>query len=91
VIFPASGTVMAPRPMMILKSTQHADDAKAFVDYVLSPEGQAMVADAWLMPARGDVQAKRPLLNDLKILPTNSDGTSERSNILKRFNTLFTL
>jgi iron(III) transport system substrate-binding protein len=88
---PASGTVMAPRPMMILKSTQHADDAKAFVDYVLSPEGQAMVADAWLMPARGDVQAKRPLLNDLKILPTNSDGTSERSDILKRFNTLFTL
>ncbi len=91
VIFPASGTVMAPRPMMILKSTQHADDAKAFVDYVLSPEGQAMVADAWLMPARGDVQAKRPLLNDLKILPTNSDGTSERSDILKRFNKLFTL
>ena len=91
VIFPASGTVIAPRPMMILKSTQHAEDAKAFVDYVLSPEGQAMVADAWLMPARGDVQAKRPLLNDLKILPTKSDGTSERSDILKRFNTLFTL
>ena len=91
VIFPASGTVIAPRPMMILKSSQHADDAKAFVDYVLSPEGQAMVADAWLMPARGDVQAKRPLLNDLKILPTKSDGSSERSDILKRFNTLFTL
>ncbi|MNB81878.1 putative 2-aminoethylphosphonate-binding periplasmic protein precursor [compost metagenome] len=91
VIFPASGTVIAPRPMMILKSTQHADDAKAFVDYVLSAEGQAMVADAWLMPAREDVQAKRPLLNDLKILPTKSDGTSERSDILKRFNALFTL
>jgi hypothetical protein len=31
VIFPASGTVIAPRPMMILKTSQHADDAKAFV------------------------------------------------------------
>lgn len=91
VIFPASGTVMAPRPMMILKSTQQADEAKAFVDYVLSPEGQAMVADAWLMPARDDVKAKRPLLNELKILPTKSDGNSERSDILKRFNTLFSL
>jgi iron(III) transport system substrate-binding protein len=70
VIFPASGTVIAPRPMMILKTSQHADDAKAFVDYVLSPEGQALVADAWLMPARSDVPAKRPLLNELKILPT---------------------
>ncbi|MFU0888622.1 ABC transporter substrate-binding protein [Kluyvera sichuanensis] len=89
VIFPASGTVIAPRPMMILKTTQHADEAKAFVDYVLSPEGQAMVADAWLMPARSDVSAKRPLLNDLKVLPTTSDGSSERSAVLARFNTLF--
>lgn len=89
VIFPASGTVIAPRPMMILKTTQHAGDAKAFVDYVLSPEGQALVADAWLMPARTDVAAKRPLLNELKILPTTNDGNSERSDVLKRFNTLF--
>ena len=90
VIFPASGTVIAPRPMMIMKTTQHADDAKAFVDYVLSTEGQALVADAWLMPARTDVEAKRPLLNDLRILPTTNDGTSERSEVLQRFNTLFT-
>jgi iron(III) transport system substrate-binding protein len=89
VIFPASGTVIAPRPMMILKTTQHADDAKAFVDYVLSPEGQAMVADAWLMPARSDVPAKRPLLNELKVLPTSGDGSSERRAVLTRFNTLF--
>ncbi|MBC1184470.1 ABC transporter substrate-binding protein [Kluyvera sichuanensis] len=89
VIFPASGTVIAPRPMMILKTTQHADEAKAFIDYVLSPEGQAMVADAWLMPARSDMSAKRPLLNDLKVLPTTSDGSSERSAVLARFNTLF--
>lgn len=89
VIFPASGTVIAPRPMMILKTSQHAEDAKAFVDYVLSPEGQALVADAWLMPARSDVPAKRPLLNELKILPTAGEGTSERSAVLSRFNTLF--
>lgn len=91
VIFPASGTVIAPRPMMILKSTQHSDDAKAFVDYVLSPEGQTMVADAWLMPARSDVPAKRPLFNELNVLPTKSDGTSERGDVLKRFSALFTL
>lgn len=89
VIFPACGTVIAPRPMMILKTTQHADDAKAFVDYVLSPEGQTMVADAWLMPARSDVAAKRPLLGELKVLPTTSDGSSERSAVLARFSTLF--
>ncbi|QKJ85226.1 Ferric iron ABC transporter, iron-binding protein [Paramixta manurensis] len=89
VIFPASGTVVAPRPMMILKSTPHAEQAKAFIDYVLSAEGQQQVADAWLMPARSDIQAKRPLFSDLKILPAKSDGTSERAGILQRFNALF--
>lgn len=89
VIFPASGTVIAPRPMMILKTSQHADDAKAFIDYVLSPEGQARVADAWLMPARRDVAAKRPLLDALKVLPTTSEGSSERGAVLARFSQLY--
>ncbi|EPY6965996.1 TPA: ABC transporter substrate-binding protein [Klebsiella pneumoniae] len=89
VIFPASGTVIAPRPMMILKTSQHADDAKAFIDYVLSPEGQARVADAWLMPARRDVVAKRPLLDALKVLPTTSEGSSERGAVLARFSQLY--
>lgn len=89
VIFPASGTVIAPRPMMILKTSQHADDATAFIDYVLSPEGQAKVADAWLMPARRDVAAKRPLLDALKVLPTTSEGSSERGAVLARFSQLY--
>ena len=89
VIFPASGTVIAPRPMMILKTSKHADDAKAFIDYVLSPEGQARVADAWLMPARRDVAAKRPLLDALKVLPTTSEGSSERGAVLARFSQLY--
>ncbi|WP_172606633.1 ABC transporter substrate-binding protein [Pantoea coffeiphila] len=89
VIFPASGTVVAPRPMMILKSSQNAADAKAFVDYVLSEEGQQKVADAWLMPARSDVGAKRPLLSDLKILPAQSSGSADRGSVLKRFADLF--
>ncbi len=87
--FPRQRYGDCPRPMMILKTTAHADDAKAFVDYVLSPEGQALVAGAWLMPARSDIPAKRPLLNELKILPTTGDGSSERSAVLSRFNTLF--
>ncbi len=89
VIFPASGTVIAPRPMMIPQTSQHADDAKAFIDYVLSPEGQARVADAWLMPARRDVAAKRPLLDALKVLPTTSEGSSERGAVLARFSQLY--
>lgn len=89
VIFPASGTVIAPRPMMILKSSQHPEQAKAFVDYVLSPEGQKLVADAWLMPARDDIEAKRPRFKTLKVLPAESTGSVDRKQVLDKFATLF--
>jgi iron(III) transport system substrate-binding protein len=93
VIFPESGTVIAPRPMMILKTTHVPDQAKAFVDYVLSPEGQKMVADAWLIPAREDVQADRPQLRDLKLLPqsggADANANATREQTLARFSKLF--
>ena len=69
VIFPAGGTAIAPRPMMILKTARQPDEARKFVDYVLSEEGQRAVADAWLMPARQDVAAKRPLFRTWRCCP----------------------
>ncbi|SAI54583.1 extracellular substrate-binding protein [Bordetella ansorpii] len=90
VIFPASGTVIAPRPMMILKSTRVPDEARAFIDYTLSEEGQQAVARAWLMPARTDVAANRPLFTDLKLLETTGkEGGPSREDVLARFSKLF--
>jgi len=68
VIYPTDGTVLAPRPIMIMKSTPHAAAAKAFVDYILSDKGQALVASRFLLPARTDIKAKRPGYNDLSII-----------------------
>ncbi|MBR9764846.1 MAG: extracellular solute-binding protein [Rhodobacteraceae bacterium] len=86
-IFPPSGTVIAPRPMMILKSTRNEADAKAFYDYVLSDEGQAMVASVYLMPARSDVPADRPLIGDLKLL--SAEGAPSRDEVLAAFAGIF--
>lgn len=87
VIFPAAGTVIAPRPMMILNSSRNPDEAKAFIDYVLSDEGQAMVAATNLMPSRTDVPADRPLISDLNILEV--DPATDRSATLARFAEIF--
>ncbi|WP_197424778.1 ABC transporter substrate-binding protein [Bordetella sp. N] len=89
VIFPASGTVIAPRPMMILKASRAPDQAKQFVDYVLSEEGQRAVAEAWLMPAREDIQAQRPLFKELKLLPQPAAQPGAREDVLQRFSKLF--
>jgi len=90
VIFPASGTVIAPRPMMIFKSSHAQEQAHAFIDYVLSDEGQQLVAAAYLIPARDDIDAPRPGLKDLKLLPQD-DGSNKktRAEVLTRFNALF--
>ncbi len=86
VIFPASGTVIAPRPAMILNWSKHQDEAKKFIDYMLSDEGQKAVADDYLMPARTDVAANRPLISDLKVLKIDNKAVyGKRKETLKEF------
>jgi len=68
VVHPSNGTVLAPRPIMIAKSSKHQTDAKKFVDFVLSKEGQQLVAKRLILPARTDVSADRPGWNDLNII-----------------------
>lgn len=55
IYYPKSGTVINPRPAMILKTSKNQENAKAFVDYLMSDEAQKMVADAYLLPGRKDV------------------------------------
>ncbi len=86
VVFPESGTVIAPRPMMILASTAMPDEAEQFVDFVLSDQGQARVAERYLMPSRTDVEAKRPTIEELNLIDVDSEAMNARRDaILSRF------
>lgn len=87
VIVPESGTVIAPRPMMILSSTANPEAAQAFVDFVLSDAGQALVAETWMMPARADVEGLRPGISDLTVIEVDEDAVAaRRDEIIARFN-----
>ncbi|WP_133011282.1 ABC transporter substrate-binding protein [Marinomonas flavescens] len=68
VVYPTDGTVLAPRPIMILKSTKHAVLAKKFVDYMLSKQGQTLVAKTLILPARSDIKSDRPGFGELKLI-----------------------
>ncbi len=74
IYYPADGTVINPRPAMILKTSPYTDNAKAFMDYLISDEGQKLVADAYLLPGREDIKTdKRANVSDIPLL--NSDWT----------------
>lgn len=72
IYYPASGTVVNPRPAMIMKTAPDMDNAKAFVDFLFSDEAQQLVADAYLLPGRSDIQCtNRTNLADIPQLPTD--------------------
>ncbi|MCL2880671.1 MAG: ABC transporter substrate-binding protein, partial [Treponema sp.] len=72
IYYPAGGTVINPRPAMILKTSPDMANAKAFMDYLLSDEAQKMVADAYLLPGRSDVKCgNRANVSDIPVLTTD--------------------
>ena len=88
IYYPASGTVVNPRPAMIMNTAPNVDNAKAFIDFLFSDEAQQMVADAYLLPGRSDIQCDgRTNLSDIPQIPTDwtammdiADDTAARLN-----------
>lgn len=89
-ILPRRGTVIAPRAMTVLRTSQRMAQAVAFIDYVLSDEGQAIVARAGLLPARLDVRpAQGRALRDVPLLTHEAPHDALRRDVLARFAALF--
>jgi iron(III) transport system substrate-binding protein len=54
--FPASGTPVIDDSLGLVKGARHPEEARAFIEFVGSPEGQALAArDAFRLPARTDM------------------------------------
>ncbi|MGN1409108.1 MAG: extracellular solute-binding protein [Eubacteriales bacterium] len=78
IYYPASGTVVNPRPAMILKTSPNKDNAKAFVDFLFSDEAQKLVAEAYLLPGRSDILCEnRTNLSDIPQISTDWDKMLE--------------
>jgi iron(III) transport system substrate-binding protein len=89
-IFPSSGTVLIPRPIVILNSSPDKALAQRFVDYALSPAGQQLVAKANLLPASASVPALPgwPNLKTIRFVsPDWSALAKTREAVLKQFAT----
>jgi iron(III) transport system substrate-binding protein len=76
--FPASGTPVIDDSLGLVKGARHPEEAKAFIEFVGSPEGQALAArDAFRLPARTDMPSDqlpdwaREVLRDWKPAPVD--------------------
>ena len=87
-IYPKDGTMLIPRPIMILKSAPDKALAEQFVNFVMSPMGQKLVAKNNLYPSLRGIPAKSIMakLGSFPILPVQWDKlAAERPAILARF------
>ena len=78
IYYPAGGTVVNPRPAMIMNTAPNVENAKAFVDYLFSDDAQKLVADAYLLPGRSDVKCEgRTNLEDIPQIECDWDKMME--------------
>lgn len=83
IVYPSSGTVTNPRPVMILKDAPNVDNARHFIDYLLSDEAQGFVADAYLLPGRTDIPVKNRVgVEDIKLLDYDWGWMMENGDVI---------
>ncbi|MBM3523865.1 MAG: ABC transporter substrate-binding protein [Alphaproteobacteria bacterium] len=72
-VFPEDGVSVVTEPVAILANTKNTGAAKAFVDFLLSPDGQALAAQQGMMPAHPDVAAPAgfPKLSAVRMMPAD--------------------
>ncbi|MFN3615984.1 MAG: ABC transporter substrate-binding protein [Rubrimonas sp.] len=70
-VFPTEGVSAVTEPVAILSTAQNPEAAKAFVDFLISVEGQQVAAEMGYMPAHPGVTPPEgfPALADIAILP----------------------
>ena len=91
-VFPAEGSPAVTEPVAILKSTQNAAAARAFVDFILSDEGQKLAVAMGYIPAKAAVGMPSwlPPGTKINVMPTDIAKVSEANSAnLKRFAELF--
>src|SRR5690606_30927946 len=91
-VFPAEGVPAVTEPVAIMKTTKNVEDAKRFVDFILSDEGQKLALSMGYLPAKASVGRPdwMPEGVEVKVMPFDIKAVVERTEADKnRFSELF--
>lgn len=88
IVWPEDGTISLPSPIGIVKRTNNPEASKAFVDYVLSREGQQFLVKQGVIPVREDMEPPKglPAPSRIKFMPISHEWITENtSSVLEKF------
>jgi iron(III) transport system substrate-binding protein len=88
-IFPSDGVLAWPSPVSIVAGAKHPNNARLFVDWVLSPEGQKVLMEASPRVPTTAVETVEgvPSLSDLNLVAYDLiKWGAERERVLEEFN-----
>ena len=91
-VFPEEGVSVVTEPVAILKTARNPEEAKLFVDFLLSEEGQALAAGQGYLPARDGVAAPAgfPERSQIKLMPFDAaKALADETENKRRFSELF--
>jgi iron(III) transport system substrate-binding protein len=84
--YPKEGTAVALRPAFVQQGAPHRDEAHKLVDFMLSEEGQALVAKTFMIPARADARPQRPVPGEFNMFAADWDFVERnQTQIVSRF------
>ena len=92
VVYPEEGVPAITEPVGIVAGTPNLEAAQAFVDFLLSEEGQQLAAEMGYMPLRDDVAAPEgfPALSEIEVLSADAVTLADaRDTDKEEFATLF--
>ena len=85
IVWPSDGAISVPSPIAIIKGTKNPNGGKAFVDYVLSKEGQEFLVKQEVIPVRGDVKppAGQPSAKQIKFMPIPYEWAADNAPAIR--------
>ena len=84
--FPKEGVSAVTEPVAILKTAKNPEAAKAFVDFLLSKDGQKLASDMGYLPAREGIAPPEgfPSRDQIKLMPFDPDETLKNEEANKK-------
>ncbi len=86
-IWPASGAITMYSPIAVLESTEAAEAAESFVNFVLDVEGQEAIAGTGWQPVHPDVEG--PPIGGPQVTPDWDAAFERRDELLEEYRAIF--